>query len=1359
MAHFSCFPGASALSDFRQTRLLETLARIDSDIVGVRGQYLHFVNALTPLSAQDNERIEALLRYGEPFEAGEARGAQETFLVVPRIGTVSPWASKATDIAHHCALEHVRRIERGIEFTVTLKSGLAGLLGGKKALSSEARAAVAAALHDRMTESVVASREQALHLFDELPAKPLTTVDVRTQGRAALERANGELGLALADDEIDYLVEAFNKLGRNPSDVELMMFAQANSEHCRHKIFNAQWTIDGQPQDISLFQMIKNTEKLNPQGTIVAYSDNSAIMAGGPAERWFPRQAAAGEEAGLDERYGRHVELTHTLMKVETHNHPTAISPFAGAATGAGGEIRDEGATGRGARPKAGLTGFTVSNLALPGAVEPWENARDAAQPLAMRNPNEQHGPYGRPERIASPLQIMIDGPLGGAAFNNEFGRPNLGGYFRVYEQNVGGQVRGYHKPIMIAGGIGNISDGHTHKHDLPAGSLLVQIGGPGMRIGMGGGAASSMATGANTAELDFDSVQRGNPEIERRAQEVINACWQLGEKNPILSIHDVGAGGLSNAFPELVDGANKGARFELRQVPLEESGLSPREIWSNEAQERYVLAIAPADLPAFEAICSRERCPLAVVGVATEERQLQLIDSHAEGEAAYPVDMPMDVLLGKPPRMHRDVERVRAERAPVDVTGLSLSDLAVSVLKHPTVASKSFLITIGDRSVGGTTVRDQLVGPWQVPVADCAITAADYAGFRGEAMTMAERTPLAVIDAPASGRMAVGEAITNIASAPIASLDKLKLSANWMAACGTAGEDAALFDTVKAIGMELCPALGISIPVGKDSLSMKTKWDEQGVAKEVVAPVSLIISAFAPVEDVRRHLTPQLRRHDEVGESVLIAIDLGRGKHRLGGSILAQVTQQVGDSVPDVDDAEDLKRFFAAIQSLNASDRLLAYHDRSDGGLWATVCEMAFAGHVGVSLNVDMLTLDAGHEFDYGDAKDWAKQTSGRRDDLTLRALFSEELGAVVQVRAADRDTVLAALREQGLGACSHVIGKLNERDVIEIYRDAKKIYDAPRADLQRAWTEVSWRIARLRDNPACADAEYEMLLDVNDPGLTPHLTFDPNEDVAAPFLNVGARPRVAILREQGVNSHLETAYAFDRAGFDAYDVHMSDLLSGRATLADFKGAVACGGFSYGDVLGAGEGWAKTIRFNPQLADMFAAFFGRADTFALGICNGCQMMSSLASMIPGADAWPKFTRNKSEKFEARFSFVRIESSPSLFFSGMEGSRIPVAIAHGEGFADFSQQGDAARAAVAMRFVDHHGEATQRYPFNPNGSPDGITSVTTPDGRFTVLMPHMERVHRTIQMSWHPEGWGEASPWMRAFRNARRSLG
>ncbi len=1356
MAHFSCFPGAAALSDFRQARLLDTLRQIDGDIVAVRGQYLHFVNASDALSAEDAARIDALMHYGAPFEAAAEKGATETFVVLPRLGTVSPWASKATDIALHCGLDKVRRIERGVEFTVTLKAGLLGM-GGKKALSAEARAAVAGALHDRMTESVVAAREDAHHLFDELPARPLGRVDVQGQGRVALETANVELGLALAEDEIDYLVDAFTKLQRNPTDVELMMFAQANSEHCRHKIFNADWTIDGAKQDMSLFAMIRNTEKLSPQGTIVAYSDNSSIMRGAQAERWFPR--GAGADGKPAEHYGRHVELTHTLMKVETHNHPTAISPFAGAATGAGGEIRDEGATGRGARPKAGLAGFTVSNLDLPGAREAWENARDAAQAVGERNPADESAPYGRPDRIASPLQIMIDGPLGGAAFNNEFGRPNLGGYFRVYEQNVGGTVRGYHKPIMIAGGIGNVSDQHTHKHDLPAGTLLIQIGGPGMRIGMGGGAASSMATGANTAELDFDSVQRGNPEIERRAQEVINGCWQLGGENPILSIHDVGAGGLSNAFPELVDGANKGARFELRKIQLEESGLSPREIWSNESQERYVLAIAPADLPRFEAICVRERCPFAVIGVATEARELKLVDDLAEGSDASPVDMPMDVLLGKPPKMHRDVTRVSVEREAVDVTGLALADAAVSVLKHPTVGSKSFLITIGDRSVGGTTVRDQMVGPWQVPVADCAVTALDYAGFAGEAMTMAERTPLAVIDAPASGRMAVGEAITNIASAPIASLDKLKLSANWMASCGTAGEDAALYDTVKAIGMELCPALGIGIPVGKDSLSMKTKWNDAGVAKEVVSPVSLIISAFAPVDDVRRHLTPQLRRVAEVGDSVLIAIDLGRGKNRMGGSILAQVTQQVGDATPDVDDPEDLKRFFTAIQALNADGKLLAYHDRSDGGLWATVCEMAFAGHAGVSVNVDMLTLDPNHESDYGDAKDWAKQTSGRREDRTIRALFSEELGAVVQVRASDRDAVLAALREHGLSTCSHVIGSVNERDTVEVFRDARKIYGAPRAELQRAWTEVSWRIARLRDNPACADAEYDTLLDAADAGMQPVLSFDAAEDVAAPFIATGARPRVAILREQGVNSHLETAYAFDRAGFDAHDVHMSDLLAGRANLADFAGAVACGGFSYGDVLGAGEGWAKTIRFNEGLAEMFSTFFARPDTFALGICNGCQMLSSIASMIPGAEAWPKFTRNKSEQFEARFSLVEVQASPSIFFAGMEGSRIPVAVAHGEGFADFSQQGDASRVAVAMRYVDHRGQATERYPFNPNGSPAGITSVTTADGRFTVLMPHTERVHRTVQMSWSPEGWGEASPWMRVFRNARRWIG
>src|SRR5476651_1205655 len=1329
--------GSPALSAFRINKLLSRCQDARLPVSDVYAEYVHFADVSAPLSSDEQTKLQRLLKYGPSLAEHAPTG--RLLLVTPRPGTISPWSSKATDIAHNCGLSQVLRLERGLAFYVQAPQ-----------LTDAQWAQLGALLHDRMMETLFESLEEAQALFAHHQPAPVQHVDILGEGRGALAAANIKLGLALAQDEIDYLVENFQKLKRNPTDVELMMFAQANSEHCRHKIFNADWVIDGEAQDISLFGMIRNTHKVSPQGTVVAYSDNSSVIEGARIERFYPR---------ADGGYAYSEELMHTLMKVETHNHPTAIAPFAGAATGSGGEIRDEGATGRGARPKAGLAGFTVSNLDLPDARQPWENARDSAVPVPQRNPSDAHEPYGKPERIASALQIMIDGPIGAAAFNNEFGRPNLGGYFRTYEQNAAGRVRGYHKPIMIAGGIGNISDQHTHKMDLPAGSLLIQIGGPGMRIGMGGGAASSMATGANTAQLDFDSVQRGNPEIQRRAQEVINACWQLGAENPILSIHDVGAGGLSNAFPELVDGADKGARFELRRVQLEESGLSPREIWSNEAQERYVLAIAPESLLAFEAICTRERCPVAVVGVATEERQLQLIDDlKSADEKLEPVDMPMEVLLGKTPKMHRDVKREVLTFEPVDVTGMVLSEIAVSVLKHPTVASKSFLITIGDRSVGGTTARDQMVGPWQVPVADCAITTMDYAGFRGEAMTIAERTPLAVIDAPASGRMAVGEAVTNIASAPIESLNKLKLSANWMAACGSPGEDAALFDTVKAIGMELCPALGISIPVGKDSLSMRTKWqDATGAAKEVVSPVSLIISAFAPVEDVRRQLTPQLQRGTD---TVLISIDLGRGKNRLGGSILAQVTQQIGDTVPDVDDAEDLKRFFNAIQSLNAAGKLLAYHDRSDGGLWATVCEMAFAGHVGVSLNVDMLILDPSHESDYGDAKDWAKQTSGRREDRTIRALFAEELGGVIQVPLADRDAVLAVLREHGLSACSEVIGKPNERDAIEIYRDAKKIYEAPRHELHRAWSEVSWRIARLRDNPACADAEYDALLDPADPGISPVLTFDPTQDVSAPFVATNVRPRVAILREQGVNSHLETAYAFDRSGFDTHDVHMSDLLEGRVTLADFAGAVACGGFSYGDVLGAGEGWAKTIRFNPRLADMFEAFFGRADTFALGICNGCQMMSSLASMIPGADAWPKFTRNKSEQFEARFASVEIQSSPSIFFAGMEGSRIPVAVAHGEGFADFSQQGDSANALVAMRFIDNQGAATERYPLNPNGSPEGITSVTTPDGRFPVLMPHMERVHRNVQMSWTPAAWtADASPWLRVFQNARRWVG
>jgi len=1338
-------PGSSALSVFRTQRLLSQLQEIDPNITGVTGRYLHFVDASRPLEKDDVGRLDALLTYGEPF-AGNAKGdAQgDEFVVIPRFGTISPWASKATDIAHNCGMAHIHRIERGVSYRVQMKSGL---FGGVKKLPGDSVDAVAALLHDRMTEMVLRSADDAAGLFRELQAKPLEYVDLLGGGKEALLRANAELGLALSEDEIDYLVKAFTEAKRNPTDVELMMFAQANSEHCRHKIFNADWTIDGVKQDKSLFAMIRNTHQLNPKGTIVAYSDNSSIIEGASVSRFYARGSAGSE-------YKTSEELTHILMKVETHNHPTAISPFPGAATGAGGEIRDEGATGRGAKPKAGLTGFTVSNLMLTHSVQPWENARDAAQQPAQRAPHGQGGIYGKPDRIASPLQIMIEGPLGGAAFNNEFGRPNLGGYFRTYEQNVGGQVYGYHKPIMIAGGIGSISAKHTKKNDLPVGSLLIQLGGPGMRIGMGGSAASSMATGTNTADLDFDSVQRGNPEMERRAQEVINACWAMGDKNPILSIHDVGAGGLSNAFPEITNDAKRGAVFDLRRVPLEESGMSPKEIWSNESQERYVLAIAPENIPLFHGFCERERCPYAVVGTATEERQLKVIDPEHDN---YPVDMPMEVLLGKPPKMHREVKHVQAELPAADLTGMELEEVAQRVLKLPTVADKSFLITIGDRTVGASTVRDQMVGPWQVPVADCAVTTMSFEGYRGEAMAMGERTPLAVINAAASGRMAVGEALTNIAAAPIADISDIKLSANWMAACGQPGQDAALFDTVKAVGMELCPALGISIPVGKDSLSMRTTWQDAEGGKSVIAPVSLIVSAFAPVPDVRKTLTPQLRK--DLGETALILIDLGRGKNRIGASALTQVMQQIGNETPDVDSADDLKAFFNAVQQLNREGLLLAYHDRSDGGLFAALCEMAFAGRSGVSVNLDILAMEGEHASDSGEAKNWAGQIAERRNDMTLRALFNEELGAVIQVREGQKSDAMNVLRAHNLGACSHIIGKLNERDAVEFTRDAKIIYQKPRAELQRLWSETSWRIARLRDNPACADAEYERILDTADPGMTPKLTFDPQQNVAAPFIGSGARPRVAILREQGVNSHVETAYAMHKSGFAAIDVHMSDLLAGRANLQDFKGVIAVGGFSYGDVLGAGEGWAKTILFHAELAEQFARFFNRADTFALGICNGCQMMSNLKSIIPGAHAWPKFTRNKSEQFEARFAMVEVADSPSIFFNGMAGTQSPIAVAHGEGYADFSQTGNLDEAIVAMRFVDNRGQATETYPYNPNGSPQGITSVTTPDGRFTVLMPHAERVFRTVTHSWHPDGWGEDSPWMRMFRNARKWVG
>jgi phosphoribosylformylglycinamidine synthase len=1296
--------GARALSPFRLAKLNTSLAALHPGARVLGARFLHLVEAERVPDASETALLERLLAYGDAPEAD----AGPEVLVVPRIGTISPWSSKATDIARNCGLALVRRIERGTVFVLA------------RAVPVER---IAAALHDRMTESVLASADEAERLFRHVPPPPMASVPLRAQGRRALEDANTALGLALSPDEIDYLVDVFGRAGRDPTDVELTMFAQANSEHCRHKIFNASWIVDGEAQAHSLFGMIRETEKANPQGTILAYSDNSAIMEGATTRRFF---AQGG-------RYVYVREPTHTLMKVETHNHPTAISPFPGAATGSGGEIRDEGATGRGARPKAGLAGFSVSNLRIPGATQPWETD------------------FGKPDRIASALDIMLEGPIGAATFNNEFGRPNLAGYFRAYEMMAGGLPRGYHKPIMIAGGVGNIRDAHTAKAPLPAGALLIQLGGPGMLIGMGGGAASSMDAGANVADLDFDSVQRGNAEIERRAQEVIDRCWSLGADNPILSIHDVGAGGLSNAMPEIVHGAGRGAVLDLRAAPNEEPGMTPREVWCNEAQERYVLAIAPDRLDAFRALCERERCPFAVLGTATEREHLEVRDPLFDNK---PVDMDLGALLGKPPRMTRDVRRVVRPALPFDLTGIDLAEACLRVLRAPTVANKTFLISIGDRTVGGLCSRDQMVGPWQVPVADCAVTLLGFETVAGEAFAMGERTPIASLDAPASGRMAVGEALTNLAAAPVTDLSRVKLSANWMAAAGFEGEDAALFDTVRAVALELCPTLGISIPVGKDSLSMRTTWREGGEERQVVAPVSLIVSAFAPVDDARGALTPELVR--DAGETELVLIDLGRGRNRLGGSILAQVYGAAGDVPPDVDDARALRAFFACIRSLARDGLLLAYHDRSDGGLFATVCEMAFAGHAGVTLNLDLLAYDA-LALDVDGSERRPELMQGRDLDRALRALFAEELGAVVQVRAAERNRVLARLREAGLAA--QVIGAPNARDEIRLVRNAKTAFAAPRVELQRAWSETSFHMQRLRDDPDCAREEFDRILDADDPGLAAALTYDPAEDVAAPHVARGARPRVAILREQGVNGQVEMAAAFDRAGFEAHDVHMSDILAGRTSLAAFRGFAACGGFSYGDVLGAGAGWAKSILFNARARDEFAGFFARGDSFALGVCNGCQMMSNLHELIPGAQAWPKFVRNRSEQFEARYVMVEVLDSPSIFFRGMAGSRLPVAVAHGEGRAAFAAPADRERVIASLRYVDHRGAATEAYPLNPNGSPGGLTGVTTADGRFTVVMPHPERVFRSVQCSWRPREWVEDGGWMRLFRNARAWVG
>jgi phosphoribosylformylglycinamidine synthase len=1299
--------GAEALSAFRLDKLNAGLRSLSPGLRAEGAEYWHLVETDRALDARERAVLERLLTYGNP--APQRRAAM--LVVAPRIGTISPWSSKASDIVRNCGLDVVRRVERCV---VHHLSGADPML----------REAAAAQLHDRMTECVLESLDAADALFHHIAPPPLQTIDVTGHGRAALEAADRALGLALSPDEIEYLAELFVRVGRNPTDVELTMFAQANSEHCRHKIFNAEWVLDGVPAAHTLFGMIRATHAAHPAGTIVAYADNAAIMEGRVARRFF---------AGADGRFAYVEEPTHTLMKVETHNHPTAISPFPGAATGSGGEIRDEGATGRGAKPKAGLCGFSVSNLRIPGHIEPWESD------------------FGRPARIASALEIMLEGPIGAASFNNEFGRPNLAGYFRAFELACGGTVRGYHKPIMIAGGIGNIRDGHTHKAGLPPGTLLIQLGGPGMLIGMGGGAASSMNAGANVAELDFDSVQRGNAEMQRRAQEVIDACWARGDASPILSIHDVGAGGLSNALPELAHSAGRGARIDLRAAPSEEPGMTPREVWCNEAQERYVVAIAPERLAEFRAICARERCPFAVLGEATDDGRLVVVDPQFDNLA---VDMDLEAILGKPPRMLRDVRRSKPGLAALDLDGIELEAACRRVLRAPTVANKTFLVSIGDRSVGGLCARDQMVGPWQVPVADCAVTVLGFETTEGEAFAMGERTPLALISPEASGRIAVGEAITNLAAAPIADLSRVKLSANWMAAAGYPGEDAALYDTVRAVALDLCRQLRISIPVGKDSLSMQTTWSQGSAERSVVAPLSLIISAFAACTDARAVLTPQLRV--DAGPSELILVDLGGGRNRLGGSTLAQVFGQVGDAAPDLDAPAALEAFFEAIQELNRQGRILAYHDRSDGGLFVTLCEMAFAGHMGVTLNLDVLAYDPlAHDVDGNERLPELMQ--GRDLERVLSALFAEELGAVIQVRSADRSAVMQRL--SGAGLTAHVVGHPNSRDEIRLIRNAKPVLVASRTALQREWSSVTFRMQALRDNPDCAAEEFDLILDTGDPGISCETTFDPAEDVAAPHVRTGQRPQIAILREQGVNGQVEMAAAFDRAGFDARDLHMSDLIGGRVSLAAFKGFAACGGFSYGDVLGAGQGWAKSILFNARAREEFAAFFARADTFALGVCNGCQMMANLHELIPGAADWPQFVRNRSEQFEARLVTVEVAESPSLFFRGMAGSRLPVVVAHGEGRAEFASNDAATRAIVTLRFVDNRGVPTDVYPLNPNGSPGGTTGLTTADGRFTILMPHPERVFRTVQLSWHPEGLGENSPWMRMFRNARAWVG
>ncbi len=1278
--------GAPALSEFRAQKLSEKVSLVIGRSLQIYAEFIHFVQLDEELTEQQKSTLNQILRYGPAIPSHEPNG--QLFLVVPRPGTISPWSSKATDIAHNCGLDVINRVERGIAYYVE---------GAE--LSDQETATVLSFIHDRMTERVLSEFDQASQLFIQASPAELRSVDVMAGGRDALVAANSDWGLALSDDEIDYLVNSFTQLGRNPHDVELMMFAQANSEHCRHKIFNADWIIDGEVQMNSLFGMIRNTTNTSPTDVLSAYKDNASVITGHKGKRFFPN-ADGGVYQGNDEDI-------HILMKVETHNHPTAISPDPGAATGSGGEIRDEGATGKGSKPKAGLCGFSVSDLRIPGSEQPWEED------------------FGKPERIVSALDIMLEGPIGAAAFNNEFGRPNLCGYFRTYEEQVGDELRGYHKPIMLAGGLGNIRAEHIEKGAFPAGTPLIVLGGPAMLIGLGGGAASSMASGASAEDLDFASVQRANPEMERRCQEVIDRCWQRGDNNPILFIHDVGAGGVSNALPELVNDGGKGGAFELRKLPNDDQGMSPMEIWCNESQERYVMAVDANRLEEFKAICERERCPYAVVGEATDELKLTLSDEHFGNQ---PIDMPLSLLLGKPPKMSRDVTRKASQTNQIPSDQIALADAAERVLRLPTVANKTFLISIGDRSITGMVNRDQMVGPWQVPVADVAVTLSDYDGYTGEAMAMGERTPLALLDAPASGRMAIGEAITNLAAAKINKISDIKLSANWMAAAGHAGEDARLYDTVKTVGMDVCPELGIAIPVGKDSMSMKTVWQQDNQTREMTAPLSLIISGFAPVSDVRHTLTPQLRT--DKGDTQLLLIDLGEGHNRLGATALAQVYRAIGEQGADLVSSTALKAFFDAIQSLNADGKLMAYHDRSDGGLWATLCEMAFAGRCGLDIHLPE-----------GDA---------------IAQLFNEELGAVIQVASSDVGRVKTVFAEVNLANHVHTIAAINGDQTIRVTQAGKNLLEQSRTHYQQVWSEVTREMQALRDNPDCAAEEFARIA-ADDPGLSAKLSFDQNEDIAAPYIN-SAKPRMAILREQGVNGQVEMAASFDKAGFEAVDVHMSDILSGRVKLDDFRGLVACGGFSYGDVLGAGEGWAKSILFNDLARDQFEGFFNREDSFALGICNGCQMLSNLKSLIPGTEHWPHFVRNRSEQFEARFVMVEVQESSSVLLDGMAGSRMPIAVAHGEGRAEFASADaiSAASSEVAIRYIENNGEIASRYPANPNSSPEGIAGLSNADGRVTIMMPHPERVIRTVTNSWHPDDWQESAPWMRLFRNARR---